>query len=97
MQAHMKRHRTEANTFERSERLISADEMIQRICGKRPEWAVMLRGLRVREGLTQTSLGQMIGVEQTNISKMELGKRPIGKNIAKKLSKLFKIDYRLFL
>lgn len=77
--------------------LMSADEAIKNICGNRPEWAVALRGLRFREGLTQKLLGEMLGIEQTNISKMEQGKRPIGKRIAKKLADLFHTDYRLFL
>jgi len=56
-----------------------------------------LRGLRNREGLTQAELGKAIGVEQSNVSKMERGKRQIGVKIAKKLEKIFDIDYRLFL
>jgi transcriptional regulator with XRE-family HTH domain len=62
-----------------------------------PKWAVLLSGLRNREGLTQSELGEMIGVAQYHISRMEHGKRTIGKVIAKKLADLFKIDYRMFL
>lgn len=74
-----------------------AEEIIDEICGDLPEWSVMLRGLRNREGLTQAELGDILNIEQTNISKMELGKRPIGKTIAKKLAEQFHTDYRLFL
>lgn len=59
--------------------------------------AVMLRGLRYREGLTQVELGKLLGIAQGNISLMEKGKRTIGKDIAKRLAHLFKTDYRLFL
>ena len=76
---------------------MTADEMIQKLCNGLPEWAVCLRGLRVREGLTQAALGKLLHIDQTNISQMERGKRTIGKKIAKKLSELFKIDYRIFL
>ncbi len=76
---------------------MSADEIIKKICGDLPEWAVALRGLRYREGLTQTALGDLLNIEQTNISQMERGKRPIGKMLAKRLAKLFKTDYRMFL
>jgi DNA-binding XRE family transcriptional regulator len=76
---------------------MSADEAIKKICGDRPEWAVALRGLRYREGLTQKALGEMLGIEQTNISKIEQGKRPIGKTVAKRIAKIFKLDYRIFL
>lgn len=76
---------------------MSADDAMKKICGDRPQWVVALRGFRYRDGLTQTILGEMIDVKQTNISKMEKGKRPIGKTIAKRLAKIFKTDYRLFL
>lgn len=76
---------------------ISADEMISEICGNTPKWAVALRGLRHREGLTQVSIGEMLGIPQGNISQMESGKRPIGKQIAKRLAELFNTDYHLFL
>lgn len=76
---------------------ISAGDMIKKLCGDRPEWAVCLRGLRYREDLTQSALGELLGIDQANISKMELGKRIIGKKIAKKLAELFHTDYRLFL
>ncbi len=81
----------------KEENSMSADEMIRKICGDLPEWAVTLRGLRNREGLTQAALGNLLGIAQTNISKMELGKRSIGKTIAKRLADLFHTDYRLFL
>ncbi|MFI5344162.1 MAG: helix-turn-helix transcriptional regulator [Chlamydiales bacterium] len=67
------------------------------VFGDMPSTALNLRGLRNREGLTQAQLGEAIGVEQSNISKMERGERQIGAKIAKKLEKLFDIDYRLFL
>lgn len=106
MQGHTKKHHTEKDyktphkiirTDFLEETPMSVDEFIKQSFGDLPQWAVALQGLRAREGLTQSSLGKLLGVEQTNISKMELGKRPIGKNLAKKLSELFKIDYRLFL
>lgn len=65
--------------------------------GDIPSSALNLRGLRNREGLTQEQFGQAIDVEQSNISKMELGKRNIGVKIAKRIEQIFNIDYRLFL
>lgn len=98
MRAHMKKHHIEGNLNRGlEERSMSADEMMENIRGSLPEWAVMLKGYRIREGLTQATVGEILGIEQTNISKMELGKRPIGKNLAKKLAKLFKTDYHNFL
>ena len=59
--------------------------------------SVALRGARKREGLTQKELAALLGVSQTHISEMEHGKRPIGKDMAKRLAKVLKADYRVFL
>ena len=45
-----------------------------------------IRGLRLREGLTQEQLARLLGV-----------KRPIGKNMAKRLAQVLKTDYKVFL
>ncbi|MBA3815797.1 MAG: helix-turn-helix transcriptional regulator [Parachlamydiaceae bacterium] len=42
-------------------------------------------------------MGNFIGVEQSNISKIERGERSISAKIAKKLEKIFDVDYLLFL
>jgi len=59
--------------------------------------SVALRGARKREGLTQKDLAALVGVSQTHISEMEHGKRPIGKDMARRLAKVLKADYRVFL
>lgn len=101
MREHMRRPPTERIEYlpekNSDEEPMSADDMIKKICGDLPEWAVALKGLRYRERLTQTDLGNLLNIEQTNISQMERGKRPIGKTLAKRLAKIFKTDYRLFL
>ncbi|MGE3954283.1 MAG: helix-turn-helix domain-containing protein [Parachlamydiales bacterium] len=61
------------------------------------EAGATLKGLRTREGWTQADLASRLGVNQSNVSKMERGVRPIGKEMAKRLATLFKTDYRLFL
>lgn len=61
------------------------------------EQGLYLRGLRLREDYTQAKLGQLIGTSPNNISAMEHGRRPIGKEIAQRLAKVFKTDYRMFL
>lgn len=99
MQGHTRRHHTRdvEECKQREDMPLSADEMIRKICGDLPEWAVVLRGLRHREGLTQAAVGELLDIPQGNISQMERGKRPIGKQIAKRLAHLFKTDYHLFL
>ena len=69
----------------------------QDLFNQHTEAGTMLKGLRAREGLSQKQLAEKLGTEQPNISNMEHGKRPIGKNMAKKIAKIFDIDYRLFL
>lgn len=59
--------------------------------------AVSLRGARGKEELTQRQLAEMTGIPQRHISEMENGKRPIGKEAAKKLAKALNVDYRVFL
>lgn len=97
----MKTHHINTNArfseIEIEEKGISVADYYKQSYGDFPRWAVLLSGLRNREGLTQTELGKMIGVAQYHISRMEHGKRAIGKAMAKKLAALFKTDYRIFL
>ena len=58
---------------------------------------VYLRGIRLREDLTQDALAELTGISRSNISAMEHGNRPIGKETAKKLATALKCDYRRFL
>jgi DNA-binding XRE family transcriptional regulator len=56
-----------------------------------------LAGARYREGLTQTEISKLVGIPQRHISEMENGKRPIGKEMAKRLGKALNISYKVFL
>jgi hypothetical protein len=56
-----------------------------------------LAGARYREGLTQIQLSELTGIPQRHISEMENGKRPIGKEMAKRLGKALNISYKVFL
>jgi len=58
---------------------------------------VCLRGSRYKEGMTQKQLANMIGIPQRHISEMENGKRPIGREMAKRLGKALNIGYKVFL
>jgi DNA-binding XRE family transcriptional regulator len=58
---------------------------------------IALRGARKRENLTQKELASLIGISQTHISEMEHGKRPIGREMAKRFAKALNVDYRIFL
>lgn len=61
------------------------------------ESAVLLKGLRTRENLSQVEFAKAIEISQANLSAMENGRRPIGKTIAKRIAKEFGVDYRIFL
>jgi DNA-binding XRE family transcriptional regulator len=56
-----------------------------------------LAGARNREGLTQMKLAELIGVPQRHISEMENAKRPIGRDMAKRIGKALNISYKVFL
>ncbi len=58
---------------------------------------VSLSGARGKEGMTQRELSKLTGIPQRHISEMENGKRPIGKETAKKLGKALNISYKVFL
>lgn len=58
---------------------------------------MLLKGLRTKEALTQKEFAKKINVTQSNLSHMENGRRPIGKNIAKRIEHIFGVDYRYFL
>ena len=76
---------------------VSIDEVFSDLTDQYSEPGVLLRGLRHKEGINQTDFAKIIGVSQTNLSAMENGRRSIGKDIAKRISKKFGIDYRIFL
>lgn len=57
----------------------------------------LLKGLRLREDLSQLEFAKKINVTQANLSSMENGRRPIGKAIAKRIEKVFGTNYRYFL
>ena len=56
-----------------------------------------LRGGRVKEGLTQVQLAALVGIPQRHVSEMENGKRPIGKEMAKRLGAALNVSYKVFL
>lgn len=61
------------------------------------EQQTALRAYRTREGLTQEELAKRAGIPRRHISDMENGRRPIGKENARKLAASLNTDYRMFL
>lgn len=58
---------------------------------------VFLAGARYREGLTQIQLAEFTGIPRRHLSEMENGKRPIGKQSARKLAAVLHVEARRFL
>jgi transcriptional regulator with XRE-family HTH domain len=59
--------------------------------------SVFLSGARYREDLTQAELSNRTGIPRRHISEMENGKRPIGKQNARKLADALNVAPRRFL
>lgn len=57
----------------------------------------LVRGARVRENLSQKELAKRLGIGASNLSEIEHGKRPIGKEMARRLGEALNVDYRVFL
>ncbi|MDR1921651.1 MAG: helix-turn-helix domain-containing protein [Candidatus Adiutrix sp.] len=74
------------------EELIPADEVFP---DAKP--GDMVKGLRVREGITQKQMAEKLGVRQRHISEMEKNVRPITLEMAKRIGETFDISYKIFL
>jgi plasmid maintenance system antidote protein VapI len=61
------------------------------------EAGLVLKGARLKEELTQKELADKLGVKQHHLSEMEHGRRSIGKMMARRLAKILRVDYRIFL
>ncbi|GAB1410303.1 hypothetical protein MASR1M90_14570 [Desulfovibrionales bacterium] len=57
----------------------------------------LLVGARCKEGMTQQQLATETGIARRHISEMENNKRSIGKNMAQRLARALRVDYRVFL
>jgi DNA-binding XRE family transcriptional regulator len=76
---------------------ISPEEVFADINKKFTKPGAMLKGVRLREGLSQEDFAKKIHIRQGDLSKMESGKRPIGKMIAHRIAHKFKVNYKFFL
>jgi len=76
---------------------VNPDDVFADINKQYTKPGALLRGLRIRENLTQTQMAKKIKVTQSDISQMENGVRSIGRKVAQRIEKLFAVDYRSFL
>jgi len=89
--------RTVSKLKTQKEKSISWREAAKRDIRKHSLGGQILRGSRFKEDVTQKQLAEALNISQHHISEMENGKRPIGKEMAKRLGAFFKVDYRIFL
>lgn len=82
---------------EKGEKLIPAEDVFPELADDTLRPAAALRGARYKEDMTQKELADRLDVRQSHLSEMENGKRPIGKNMAKKLASVFNCDFRIFM
>ncbi|GHS85894.1 hypothetical protein FACS1894103_7320 [Campylobacterota bacterium] len=80
------------HTVEPDERGLSIEESFADIAPSK-----ILRGLRIRENLTQEQFGKELGIAQHNVSEMETDKRTIGIRMAKRIEARFGMPYKAFL
>jgi len=76
---------------------VSAEDVFADLNKKYTRPGALLRGIRARENLTQIEMAEKIKVTQSDISQMENGTRTIGRRVAKRIERLFGVDYRSFL
>jgi Predicted transcriptional regulator len=58
--------------------------------------AMALRGLRVKEDITQAELAERLGIKQNVVSDMESGRRNISPKMAKRIAEEFSVPYKAF-
>lgn len=100
MWGHTRRHHTrnnESREVTKKDNRSNWRELFKDELKSHSEQGLYLKGLRIRDGYTQAELGKLINVSQNNISAMEHGTRPIGKEIAMRLAKVFQVRYQRFL
>jgi DNA-binding XRE family transcriptional regulator len=82
---------------ENEDDLIDVGEVLSDLNDPTKTPGITFRGIRAKNGLTQQDLADRLSITQAEVSKIEGGKRSIGKALAKKIAKEFRMDYRRFL
>ncbi len=90
VEAHRYSSETEKN-------LVDPDTVFAAINRQYTKPGALLKGLRMRENISQQEMAKKLSVTQSDISQMEHGKRIIGRKIAQRIASLFDIDYKIFL
>lgn len=76
---------------------VSANSVFKELDKKYSRPGAALQGARLKAEMSQVDLAEKLGIDQSDLSKMEHGKRSIGKKMAKRLAEILSVDYRVFL
>ena len=76
---------------------VPAEEVFPDIRDPQKRIGIIFRGIRFKNDLTQVEVAKRLGIDQSDVSKIEKGKRPVGKALAKKVEKEFGIEYQRLL
>lgn len=79
-----------AKKIDRPSKSFTPGEVFAEINAKYTKTGALLKAVRLREGISQKDFAALIKVTQGDLSKMEHGKRPIGKLIVSRIAKKFK-------
>jgi DNA-binding XRE family transcriptional regulator len=77
---------------EEGEPFLSVEEVFPEMCP-----AMVLRGFRGKNDMTQAEFAERVGITQHHVSEMENGKRSITIDMAKRIGQAFNVSYKLFL
>ena len=75
---------------------VEADEVFNKVNLKYGKIGAIVRGIRIRENLSQKEFSSKINISQSDLSKIENGKRAIGKIILARIVKKFKVNREIF-
>jgi len=71
---------------------VESDKVFAAINSKYSKLGAIVRGIRYKENLSQKKFASKIKISQADLSKIENGKRAIGKTIINRIVKQFKIN-----
>ena len=80
-----------------NEKSLHAEDVFPNIKDPAKRIGIIFRGIRFKHNLNQAEVAKKLGLDQSDVSKIEKGKRPVGKALAKKIEKEFGIYYHRFL
>lgn len=84
-------------SLEQKAKSVQPENVFKDMVKKRPKFAINLRGARFKENMSQRELSEKTGIPVTTISKYENGEREISEEQAEKLSKVLRVNNKLFL